>query len=106
MQIQINTDNNIEGRKGLFEDVEDSVRNELERFGERITRVEVHLSDENSDKKSGAKDKRCVMEARIADHQPVAVSHEAETMKQAIDGAADKLKRSLESTFGRLDKTR
>lgn len=106
MQIQINTDSNIEGRKRLFEHVEENVWNELGRFSERVTRVEVHLSDENSDKKSGAKDKRCMMEARLADHQPVAVSHEAETMKQAIDGAAEKLKRSLETTIGRLDRIR
>lgn len=106
MQIQINTDSNIEGRDRLFQQVEDSVWSELGRFGERITRVEVHLSDENSDKKSGSKDKRCLMEARIADHQPVAVTHESETMKQAIDGAAEKLKRALESTFGRLDRIR
>lgn len=106
MQIQINTDSNIEGRDRLFQQVEDSVWSELGRFSERITRVEVHLSDENSDKKSGAKDKRCMMEARIADHRPVAVTNESETMKQAIDGAAEKLKRALETTLGRLDRIR
>jgi ribosome-associated translation inhibitor RaiA len=42
------------------------------------------------------------MEARLEGHQPIAVTHEAETIDQAIDGAADKLKRLLDHTLGRL----
>jgi hypothetical protein len=34
----------------------------LDRFSEQITRVEVHLSDENSDKKLGAGEKPCMLE--------------------------------------------
>jgi len=30
------------------------------------------------------------------------VSHQAATLEQAVDGAAEKLKRSLDSTLGRL----
>ncbi|MBE0545141.1 MAG: HPF/RaiA family ribosome-associated protein [Verrucomicrobia bacterium] len=64
------------------------------------TRVEVHLSDENGEK-TGGRDKRCMMEARLEGHQPIAVTDEAETIAQAIDGAADKLKSALDSTLGR-----
>jgi hypothetical protein len=64
--------------------------------------VEVHLSDENSDKKSGVDDMRCLLEARLAGLQPIAVSHEAATLQGAVHGAAEKLKRSLDSTLGRL----
>jgi hypothetical protein len=32
----------------------------------------------------------------------MAVSHQAATLQQAIDGAAKKLERALESTLGRL----
>jgi hypothetical protein len=42
------------------------------------------------------------MEARIAGHQPIAVSHESGTFTQAISGAAGKLKSSLDHTLGRL----
>jgi len=104
MLIQINTDGNIEGNDALAQQVEAVMRDTLDRFSERITRIEVHLSDENSDKKLGTEDKRCLLEARLAGLQPIAVSHQAATLEQAVDGAADQLKRSLDSTLGRLGK--
>ncbi len=102
MQVQINTDSNIAGHGGLAQQVEGVVRDALDRFSAQITRVEVHLSDENSDKKFDPEDKRCLLEARLAGLQPVSVRHQAATLEQAVDGAAEKLKRSLESTLGRL----
>ena len=102
MKVQINTDSNIEGHDELVQLVEAVVRSALDRFSEQITRVEVHLSDENSDKKFGTDDKRCLLEARLAGLQTIAVSHQAATLEQAVDGAAEKLKRSLDSTLGRL----
>jgi len=101
MQIQVNTDNNIEGREQLASHVRSVVESTLNRFSDRITRVEVHLSDENGGK-SGQADKRCMMEARIEGRQPTAVSHHAATVDQAIDGAADKLVSLIDSTLGRL----
>lgn len=103
MLIQIETDSNIEGDDTLTEQVEAVVRNTLDRLSEQITRVSIHLSDENSDKKAGAEDKRCLLEARLAGLQPISVSHQAATLEQAVDGAVQKLKRSLDSTLGRLD---
>lgn len=101
MQIQVNTDHNIDGREALAAHVQGVVENVLGSLAERISRVEVHLSDQNGGK-SGPDDKRCMMEARVEGRQPTAVTHTAETVDQAVDGAADKLKRSLESTLGRL----
>ncbi len=102
MQIQINTDRHIESNERLIRETEASVRDALERFSAQVTRVEVHLSDENNDQRGGASDKRCLLEARVASLQPIAVKHEASTVQLAVDGAAEKLKRSLESTLGRL----
>jgi uncharacterized protein (DUF111 family) len=102
MQIQINTDRNIDGNEAMIEQAQSVVRGALERFGARITRVEVHLSDQNSDKKSGARDLRCLMEARVEGLKPTAVSHEAATVEEALEGAAGKMHRSLETTLGRL----
>jgi len=95
MKIQINTDSNIEGSEELTQQTQAVVESALERFAEHITRVEVHLSDENGDK-------RCVMEARLEGMQPVAVTDQAENMEQAINGAADKLERLLDHELGRL----
>ena len=102
MKIQINTDSNIAGNDQLRGEVETLLRGALDRFSEKITRLEVHLSDENSDKKSGVDDIRCLLETRLAGLQPIVVSHEAATPQEAVDGAAEKLKRSLDSTLGRL----
>ena len=101
MQIQVNTDSNIEGREKLTAHVRRVVKSALTRFSDRITRVEVHLSDQNGGK-SGQDDKRCMVEARLKGCQPTAVTHDAATLDQAVDGAADRMKRSIESALGRL----
>ncbi len=101
MQIQVNTDNHIVGREALADHVRGVVEAALNHVSDQITRIEVHLSDENGEK-SGQDDKRCMMEARLSGRQPTAVTHHASTMDQAIDGAAEKLKRSVEGTLGRL----
>lgn len=101
MQIQIHTDSNIEGGEKLIAHFSGVVEGALERFSDRITRVEIHLSDQNSDK-SGQDDKRCMMEARLEGRQPIAVTHLAASLDQAVDGAAHKLTRLIEGTLGRL----
>jgi len=102
MQIQIRTDHNIEGHQALAAQISGAVENALRRFSDHITQVEVHLSDENSAKKGGSDDMRCMMEARLEDRQPIAVTHQAATLDQAVDGAADKLANLIESTLGRM----
>jgi ribosome-associated translation inhibitor RaiA len=102
MQIQMNTDGNIEGHEALATQVNSTVESALKRFSDHITRVEVHLNDENSDKKGGNHDMRCMMEARLEGRQPIAVTHHAATVDQAVDGAADTLTKLIESTLGRL----
>ena len=101
MHIQINTDHNIEGHEALATHLSSIVKNTLNRISSQITRVEVHVSDENGPK-NGKNDKRCVMEARLENRHPVAVTCNAETLHQAVEGAADKLIRSIDSDLGRL----
>ncbi|MDQ6887947.1 MAG: HPF/RaiA family ribosome-associated protein [Gemmatimonadota bacterium] len=100
MQIQVNTDNNVSGREQFADYVRDEVESAMSRYTDRITRVEVHVSDENGDK-GGGDDKRCVMEARLEGRQPTAVTHEADTVKGAVRGAADKLARSVAHALDR-----
>ena len=101
MQVEVNTDNHIAGSEALSRQVETEVQGALERFGDQIIRVIVQLNDTNGHK-SGTRDKRCLMEARIAGHQPVAVSHEAASLDEAISATAEKLERSLDSIIGKL----
>jgi ribosome-associated translation inhibitor RaiA len=100
MQIQVNSDHNIEGHEALGAHVRGVVENALSRLSDHITRVEVHLSQESSHE-SGQNDKRCMMEARLEGRQPIAVTHQAATLDEAVDGAAGKLTGLIESTLGR-----
>jgi len=72
----------------------------LDRYQQDITRIEVQLSDENSGK-AGNADKRCMMEARLAGLQPIAVNHHGETQDEAFRGAARKLLHALEHSMAR-----
>ncbi|MDM5179811.1 HPF/RaiA family ribosome-associated protein [Massilia sp. DJPM01] len=101
MQININTDKTIERHQGLDDHVQSVVTAAVSRFSEHITRVEVHLSDENSQKSSDGGN-RCLLEARVTGYQPIAVSDHSVHLHQAITGAADKLKRAIDSALGRL----
>lgn len=102
MQIQINTDSNIDGYDALTADVSEGIESALSRYSDQITRLEVHLSDQNSGKKGGNDDMRCLIEARMKGQNPISVNHQATTIGQAVAGAADKLNRLLENTLGRL----
>lgn len=101
MQIQVNSDNHIQSSIRLEEWVRTTIESTLERYEEDLTRVEVHLRDENGDK-PGPHDMRCQLEARPKGHQPVSVTHKADTLEQAIEGAATKLEHALEHLFGKL----
>lgn len=101
MKIQLNTDVHIDGNEALAAQVSATVEQALKHFSAHITRVEVHLSDENGGK-HGPKDQRCMLEARLEGRQAVAVTERAATLEQAVHGAAQKLAHLLDSTLGRL----
>ncbi len=92
MLIQVNA-GEFQSTPALISHVETEVEKSLKVFRDRITRVEVHLHDNNGPK-AGA-DKRCVMEARPASHKPIAVEDTSTDMYQAVAGAAGKLERAI-----------
>ena len=105
MQINVRTDDNIVGSAELIESVQAEVTAALDRFGDRITRVEVHLRDANAGK-TGARDKECMMEARLTGRAPVAVNEAADSLGQAVTGCAEKIARLIDSTLGRIRDSR
>jgi len=105
MQIQVNTDSSITGGAGLVTHVSDVVAGALDRFTGRVSRVEVHLSDENGDK-TRPDDKRCLLEARIDGRAPSVVTHNANTVDEAVTGATHKMQRVLDTTFAKLSSHR
>ncbi|MEN0020800.1 MAG: HPF/RaiA family ribosome-associated protein [Planctomycetota bacterium] len=87
--------------------VDERVRSELDssvgRFGERLTRVEVHLGDHNASK-PGPNDKRCMIEARPKGLDPVVVEAEGEDLYATIADASGKLRRVLDRRFEKHDR--
>ena len=104
MQVQVNTDNHIEGSEGLRNHVESVIEDALSWIADRVTRVEVFLRDENSDQKNFGNDKRCVIEVRLAGQNPISVTADAATVDQALTSAIEKLDRSLERTLGKRER--
>lgn len=104
MQIQMNTDNHISSSDPFLQGVPELLNDKLRRFQSRITRLEVHLTDENSADKEGDDDIRCQLEARLNGLQPISVSERNGTIAQSVNGAIKKLQSKLESTLGKLDK--
>jgi ribosome-associated translation inhibitor RaiA len=101
MTIQFNTDKNITASEELRVPLIALISEELDRFSQHITRLEVHLSDENGPK-GGLNDIRCLLEARLEGRQPIVVTKNANTLEQAVEGALEKLKTSLNTIVGRL----
>ncbi|MFC5282670.1 HPF/RaiA family ribosome-associated protein [Pedobacter alpinus] len=95
MIIQVNTDNHIEGTELLNNYVTTLFNEKLQRFDSHLTRIEVHLSDENAGK-SGADDKRCNIEARLEGIDPIFASALSDDISKAIHDCLLKIKRGIE----------
>jgi ribosomal subunit interface protein len=110
MQVQINSDNNISMHNKLSDAIGAYINNLLERFDPYLTRVEVHLTGENLEKsgskQAGPKNKRCVLEARAKRRQILVATNKSTDIEEAFSGAAAKMHRQLETTYGRLSDKR
>ena len=101
MQVQVNHDNHVRLVEDTAERLSRTVADSLAKFADRITRVEMHLGDMNAGK--GGADKRCVLESRMANLAPIAVTHHAETWNLAIDGALERLDHAISRAIGKLE---
>jgi hypothetical protein len=102
MQIQVNSDRSVDVDAAFSSFVDSTVSTSLSRFEGDVSRVEIHLSDVNSEK-FGTHDKRCLMEARPTGQDPVVVTEQAATLDEAVRGATQKMVRLLTSRFGKRD---
>jgi hypothetical protein len=101
MKIQFNTDKNIEGKERLEKFASEQVKNGLKHFVDKITRIEIHLSDQNATK-GGADDMQCTLEARLEGLKPIAVMSKNSTKEKALDDAIEKMKAALSNTLGKI----
>ena len=102
MVIQFDIAHRINANDAFRAPLIEMLNEKLDKFDKNISRLEVHLSDENGPKK-GLNDKRCLLEAHIAGIQHVVVTNHSDSYEQAVDGAAHKLIGSLNSIYGRLE---
>lgn len=100
MQFQFNTDSSVMGTQEVAQRIEAQVRQRLERFSERLTRLEVHVSDVNG-RKHGADDKHCTIEARPRGGRPIGVTGKAADVDAAARIAANTMAERLERIFGK-----
>jgi len=98
VQIQVNTDHKIHGGEKLAAYVTTELASSLSRFDRWLTRVEVHFSEDAAGK---AEDLRCVIEARPAGAQAVAVTHHAGSVDDAYSGALLKIEKVLDNKYAR-----
>ncbi len=101
MKILLNTDSHVQNDPSLVRHAEETVTAALQHHAERITRVEVHVRDLNADR-NGGQDKRCVIEARMNNQPPLTASDDADTVANAVTGAAKKLQRVIDTVVGKL----
>jgi hypothetical protein len=101
MEIKVHTDDHIKNSEDFIEKYSDLFTKKLHRFSAYITTAEIFFTDENK-AKPGIDDKKCTIEVKIKSRPAEAVSHNANTLKLAFDGAMDKMKNLLDSRIGKL----
>ena len=101
MHIQFNADKNLTIHEEFRDKLKDLLLDQLNRFSENITRLEVHFSDENGNKE-GQNDKRCMLEARVEGRKSIAVTAYANNYELALDASVEKLRSILDGFFEQI----
>ena len=94
MIIQFDTAHNLHASDAFKAPFIAILNDKLERFAKDISRLEVHLSDENGHKE-GVNDKRCLLEAHMDRLPHIVATNHADSYEQSVDGAVEKLLASL-----------
>lgn len=105
MKILVNTDSSIKMSAALAKTVMEEASEILDRYADRITRAEIHLSDVNKGK-TGRVDKRVAVEIRVARMQPIAVTAETKEIEASVNLAMRRAVRALNSALGKQKLTR
>ncbi len=100
MFVQISTDNQIKSDAEANARIEERVRTKLRRFEQRLSHVELHVSDLNGHK-GGDDDKRVSLEVRPNGHDPIAVHADSHRVDTAVTMATDKAIRALDHALAK-----
>lgn len=100
MQFVFNSDNQTSLGSEAAEKAEALVAARLGRITDRLTRVEVHVSDLDGPR-NGHDDKRCEIEIRPNGMRPITADDHASTVESAVSGAADKVLKAFDRQIGK-----
>ena len=103
MQILLHSDPNTDGSHLMADHFATVVKAAMGRFGERVTRVEAHLSDVSGQAKSSGDDIHCTLEAALRGLEAIVVKDQSGNAHQAIEGALRKLKRAVGAEIAKHD---
>lgn len=101
MRVQVNPQDRFTLTEALSQHLDKELGIIEKRFGDRLTTLEVYLSDLNGPK--GGVDKECKLEARPRGLEPVVVDNVDADAYLAIKGAVSKLVKAMEHRLGRLN---
>ncbi|MCC5858484.1 MAG: HPF/RaiA family ribosome-associated protein [Ectothiorhodospiraceae bacterium] len=102
MQIQLNSAQGVAMSPALEEHINKHLQSVDRRFGQRLTRIEVYLTDVNGPK--GGVNKQCKLEARPRGGDPLMAESLHENAYDAVSGAVKRLESVLGNHFGKLDR--
>ena len=102
MQVLVDADDHIDSSGEVVLRVEGLVEGSLERFRDRITRVDVYLSQLSRREAGGDRDMCCRMAAYAASVNPIEVVYAGLTLTEAIHAAAAELEQAVPAAIGRL----
>lgn len=105
MLVQINTDNRIAGSAGFSQAMETRLRERLDRFSSRLTRVELHVRDVDGTT-NGANGVEAKLEVRPAGGAPLLTTAQGPDPDAALAGALRKIVELLDRAFGKQDAVR
>lgn len=100
MKILVNSDSSIAMTAKLVKYVVGEASELLDRFSDRLTRVEIHISDIDRGK-TGKVDKRCLVEVRPTRMKPLVASAQTKDVKMSVNQAMRKMVRALNTTLGK-----
>ena len=103
MQFQFNSDHTVMGTENVAERIEEMMREKFSRFEDRLTRLEVHVSDKDGHT-HGHDDKSCTIEARPRGGKPIGVTEHGSKVDAAARKAAGTMVQRLERVFGKEER--
>jgi ribosome-associated translation inhibitor RaiA len=100
MQFLFNSDNQTPLGSDAAAEVQAIVEKRLDRISERLTRVEVHVSDVDGPR-SSSDDKRCTIEIRPNGMRPIMAADMAASVEGAVSNATDKVLKAFDRQIGK-----